>query len=90
MRNVVLYLAMSLDGYPADKNGGVDWLGGDGSDPASAGSYPAFYETVDTVVMGWNTYHHRTLPWRQSLPREEVLCFHPQRTGKHAGIFLCK
>ena len=42
MRNVVLYLAMSLDGYLADKNGGVDWLGGDGSDPASAGSYPAF------------------------------------------------
>lgn len=57
MRNVVLYLAMSLDGYLADKNGGVDWLGGDGSDPAAAGSYPAFYETVDTVVMGWNTYH---------------------------------
>ena len=57
MRNVVLYLAMSLDGYLADKNGGVDWLGGDGSDPAADGSYPAFYETIDTVVMGWNTYH---------------------------------
>ncbi len=51
MRNVVIYLAMSLDGYLADKNGGVNWLGGDGSDPAAAGSYPAFYETVETVVM---------------------------------------
>ena len=57
MRNVVIYLAMSLDGYLADKSGGVDWLGGNGSDPAADGSYPAFYETIDTVVMGWNTYH---------------------------------
>ena len=32
MRKVILYIAMSLDGYIADKQGGVGWLGGDGSD----------------------------------------------------------
>lgn len=57
MRNVVLYLAISIDGYLADVHGGVDWLGGDGSEPDAAGSYPSFYETVDTIIMGWNTYH---------------------------------
>lgn len=57
MGKIVLYLAMSVDGYIADAQGGVDWLGGDGSRPDATGSYPAFYETVDAIVMGWSTYH---------------------------------
>lgn len=56
MRNVVLYIAMSLDGYIADEKGGIDWLRGDESDPLHPGSYPAFFETVDTVIMGDRTY----------------------------------
>ena len=56
MGKIVLYLAMSVDGYIADEQGGVGWLGGDGSEPDAPGSYPAFYETVDTIVMGWTTY----------------------------------
>ena len=57
MGKVVLYLAMSIDGYIADKQGGVDWLAGDGSQPDAPGSYPAFLDTVDAIVMGWTTYH---------------------------------
>lgn len=52
MGKVVLYLAMSVDGYIADDQGGVDWLSGDGSQPDAPGSYPSFYETVDAIVMG--------------------------------------
>ena len=49
---------MSLDGYIADTAGGVAWLGGDGSGGADdMGSYPQFISTVDTVVMGYKTYH---------------------------------
>jgi len=48
---------MSLDGYIADPDGGVDWLGGDGSDNDNPGSYPAFIETIDTIILGYKTYH---------------------------------
>ena len=28
MRRIILFIAMSLDGYIADEKGGVDWLSG--------------------------------------------------------------
>ena len=57
MRRTVLYIAMSLDGYIADEFGRVEWL--EGQDPAdeNEGTYPEFIQTVDTVIMGWKTYH---------------------------------
>ncbi len=60
MRKVVLYIAMSLDGYIADKSGGVGWILGDGSAEESLGSYEEFITTVDTVILGYNTYHQIT------------------------------
>ena len=30
LRNVILFIAMSLDGYIADRDGGVGWLNGQG------------------------------------------------------------
>ncbi len=57
MKKIIAYIAMSLDGYIATSEDGVDWLGGDGSDPTNLGSYPAFIETIDTVILGHATYH---------------------------------
>ncbi len=57
MRKVVLFIAMSLDGYVADKNGGVDWLYGHDKDSTDMGSYGEFIKSVDTVLLGYNTYH---------------------------------
>lgn len=57
MRNVVLFIAMSLDGYIADCNGGVDWLAGQSENAENADTYSVFVKEVDTVIMGWNTYH---------------------------------
>ena len=39
MRKVILYIAMSLDGNIADKNGGVDWLAGPDAEVAGEVAY---------------------------------------------------
>ena len=57
MRKICLFIAMSLDGYIADREGGVDWLNGQGNDDDTIDAYSEFIKEIDTVVMGWNTYH---------------------------------
>lgn len=60
MRKVILYIAVSLDGYIADARGGVDWLGGQSADYAGDYGYEAFTAQVDTVIMGGRTYRQIT------------------------------
>lgn len=60
MRKTTLFIAMSLDGLIADEHGGVDWLHGHGDEPDAFDPYPEFIEHIDTVLMGWNTYHQVT------------------------------
>lgn len=60
MRTVTLYIAMSLDGYIADRNGAVNWLHGHGDDKENIDTYSQFINNMDTVIMGWNTYHQIT------------------------------
>lgn len=55
VRKVVLYVAMSLDGYLARGNGAVDWLHSEDQEE-EASSFDAFYDTVDTLIMGRKTF----------------------------------
>lgn len=53
-RNVVLFIASSLDGYIATEDESLDWLErveGEGDN-----GFSEFYDTVDTVLMGKKTY----------------------------------
>ncbi|WP_046175951.1 dihydrofolate reductase family protein [Domibacillus indicus] len=55
MGKKILYIAASLDGYIAGEDGSVGWLDeveGDGGD----NGYQAFYETIDSLLMGRSTY----------------------------------
>ncbi len=60
MRNVIINIAMSLDGFIADKNGGVGFLEGDGTDPNNLENFNNFFNGVESVLMGYKTYHQVT------------------------------
>lgn len=51
---VSVYIATSLDGFIARKNGDIDWL--EGGESGEDYGYAEFMSTVDYVVMGRNTY----------------------------------
>lgn len=56
MKTISLFIAMSLDGYIADAKGSVNWLEGQSSEE-NIDTYSEFVKDIDTVIMGWNTYH---------------------------------
>ena len=51
-----VYIAVSLDGYIADKNNGVDWLNIIPMDEETQTNFLEFMDTVDCLVMGRNTF----------------------------------
>jgi dihydrofolate reductase len=56
MRKIVLYIAASLDGKIARKDGDVKWLD-EFSDPEQMDyGYNDFLNSIDTTLMGNNTY----------------------------------
>jgi len=50
-----VFIATSLDGFIARPDGGIDWLPQDENDLEDHG-YSEFFNTVDALVMGRNTY----------------------------------
>src|SRR5687768_11040240 len=51
---VSVYIATSLDGFIARKNGEIDWL--TGGESGQDYGYADFISTIDHIVMGRNTY----------------------------------
>ncbi|MCW5516025.1 dihydrofolate reductase family protein [Muriicola sp. Z0-33] len=51
-----VFIATSLDGYIADKNGGVDWLHSIPNPDLDDMGYIAFTNEIDALVMGRSTF----------------------------------
>ncbi len=51
-----IFLAVSLDGYIADRNNSVDWLAIYPQEQGDDAPFTLFMDTVDAVVMGRNTF----------------------------------
>lgn len=57
MRKVILYIAVSLDGYIADNKGAIDWINGQDENVETEDTFTSFFSGVDTVIMGRKTYN---------------------------------
>ncbi|MGG0657662.1 dihydrofolate reductase family protein [Rummeliibacillus pycnus] len=53
-RKLILFIAMSLDGYIATEDESLEWL--DNVEGEGDTGYSEFLETVDTILMGRKTY----------------------------------
>lgn len=51
-----LFIATSLDGYIADKNGGIDWLHSIPNPDKDDMGYVQFTNRIDALVMGRTTF----------------------------------
>lgn len=51
-----VFIATSIDGYIADKNGGIDWLHAIPNPDQDDMGYVAFTKNIDALVMGRNTF----------------------------------
>ncbi|HEY3505963.1 MAG TPA: dihydrofolate reductase family protein [Actinocatenispora sp.] len=63
------FTAVSLDGYVADRHGGLDWLTGLPGTPAKRDRFAAFFAGVGAMAMGATTYEwvlaHEPDAWRR-------------------------
>lgn len=58
-RKIILSLAVSLDGYISDKNGGFEWITGYNDtnlDTLNKFDFNKFLDTIDIIVMGKKCY----------------------------------
>ena len=95
MRKIILYSALSLDGFVARENGEVDWL----HDPdlmleGEDFGYADFYDSIDSTLMGGNTFR-QILSFDVPFPyagknnfvfSRDIMLQHPECTFVHGNI----
>ena len=85
MRRVSLYIASSLDGFIARSDGSIDWLLPYQNAAGEDYGYADFMRTVDTQLVGWNTYAQITKLGRYPHEGKSVVVFSHARGGTQDG-----
>lgn len=90
-RKVILYIAMSLDGFIARPNDDLDWL----NCVAKVGEdygYQAFMDTIDTIIIGRRTFD-KVLTLVEKYPHNNKITYvitHTTQPNKENIIFYTK
>ncbi len=82
MKKVVLFIAVSVDGYIADDCNSVNWIKGQDDSVEMKDTYSEFFDTIDTIVMGNRTYKQIVTElspdtWPYSGAKTFVITHHP-------------
>lgn len=91
MRTVMLYIAMSLDGYIADKHGGIAWLE-DCVDAQVGTSFSEFIKDIDTILMGRTTYDQITtqlMPDAWPYDKQHTIVFTHEKKDNTSRCSFC-
>lgn len=67
MKKIILYIASSLNGKIARTDGSVDWLESVPNPDKTDHGYAAFYNSIDTTIMGYKTYQ-QLIDWGIPFP----------------------
>ena len=85
-RKLVLFIALSLDGYIATKENSLDWLfaiEGEGDN-----GFSKFYDTVDTILIGRKTYDWIMDVEKDDFPYKGKECYVFSRTEKDDNEYV--
>lgn len=74
-RNLVLYIAASLDGYIAREDDALDWLFKADAKGQGDNGYAEFYEGIETILMGRKTYEQILILENGSFPYKGKECY---------------
>ncbi len=85
---IVVYIATSIDGYIARKNGDLTWLDCVNGPPEDYG-FQAFKESLDAIILGRNTYETCSEfdEWPYKNIRTVVLSNTLQKVRKEAELY---
>jgi len=84
-RRVILYIAMSLDGYIATEEGSLDWLSLVEM-PGQDYGYETFVRQVDTVIMGRKTFESIVAIIGKPLPNRTNIVITRDKEWKYEDV----
>ena len=90
-RDIILNLAISLDGFICDEDGGFDWIGGQGdsrADTAEQFDFDAFLASCDTIVMGRKAYEDCFSSLTDAADKQFLVVSRTPRRPEGSVVFL--
>ena len=90
-RDIILNLAISLDGFICDEDGGFAWISGQGdsqADTADHFDFDAFLASCDTIVMGRKAYEDCFSSLTDAADKQFLVASRTPRRPEGSVVFL--